>query len=420
MRHSLSAAGAFALIGVLTTTGTAHAQDEDFFVRDKYQAVTARSQGEYDPIRIQSGGFEIAPEVRFNTGFTDNLFATGQNEVDDYFVGVIPNIRFNSTWSRHSLSFGGTLDHVEYGDVDSESRTNLLLNANGGLEVSSAISLYGNFLFDDLTEPRSNVSSVQNAAEPVEYTRAGGEIGASYQAGRLRVNGGVGLLSADFDDVELSGGLIQDQDFRDNDTLTTVLRIAYAIERDWAVFAEVNRSEASYDQPGVFSSVTRDFTDTSLRAGVDFELQALIRGDIGVGVFQSEFDEPTFADVDGLSVDANMQWFVTQLTTLSFSAGRSIIDPGLVQTSGAVRTNVSARADHELMRNVLVTGELGFTNFEFENFARSDDRWSLRTSAIWKLNRNLWLDGSYQLTDQSSTVQDFTENRLLFGLRLFP
>lgn len=420
MKHSFSAAGAFALIGVLATSGPAHAQGEDFFVRDKYQAVTARSQSEYDPIRIRSGGFEISPEVRFNAGFTDNLFATDQNQVDDFFVGIIPSIDFNSTWSRHALGFGGRIDHIEYGDVDSESRTNLMLNANGGLDVTSEFTLFGNFLFDDLTEPRSNVSSVQNASEPVEYTRAGGEVGANYQAGRLRVNAGVGLVSTDYDDVELDTGLIQDQDFRDNDTLSAKLRVAYAVQRDWAVFTEVNRREAEYDPPSVFSSITRDFTDTSVRAGLDFELQALIRGDVGIGYFQSEFDEPTFPDVDGLSVDANMQWFITQLTTLNFSAGRSIFDPGLVQTSGAVRTNVSARADHELRRNILVSGEVAFTNFEFENFARSDDRWSLRTSATWKVNRNLWLDGSYRLTDQSSTVQDFTENRLLFGLRIFP
>lgn len=421
MKHSYSIVSALALVGVLGVTSTASAQgSEDFFVRNKYQAVTARAQPEYDPIRIQSGAFEISPEVAFRTGFTDNLFASGTNEVDDIFVGVVPSINFNSTWSRNSLSFGGTIDHIEYNDVDSESRTNLMLRSSGGLDVTSDFNLYANVLFDDMVEPRSNIASLQNASEPVEFTRAGGEVGASYQAGRIRVNGGVAFSTADYDDVELDNGLIQDQDFRDNDTVRTNLRAAYAVQRDWAIFAEVNHSETEYDPPGVFSSVVRDFSDTSVRVGLDFELQALLRGDIGIGAFQSEFDEPTFSDVEGVSVDATMQWFVTQLTTMSFGAGRQTIDPGLVQTSGAVRTNVSARADHELRRNIIVSGEARFTNFEFENIDRSDDRWSLRAAATWKMNRNLWIDGSYQLTDQTSNVQDFTENRLLFGLRIFP
>ena len=60
------------------------------------------------------------------------------------------------------------------------------------------------------------------------------------------------------------------------------------------------------------------------------------------------------------------------------------------------------------------------TQFEFENFARSDDRWNFRASTTWKVNRNLWVDGSYELTDQTSDVQDFSENRFLVGLRIFP
>ncbi len=420
MKKSFSQLSAVALVGILASAGTAYAQGEDYFVRDKYQAVTERSQPEYDPIRLQANGFEISPEVAFRTGFTDNLFATNTNEIDDIFVGIIPSINFNSTWSRHSLSFGGTVDHIEYNDVDSESRTNINLRANAGLDVSSQFNIFGGVIFDDLTEPRSNIASLQNALEPVEYTRTGAELGASYEAGRLRVNGGVGFVTADFDDVELDSGLIQDQDFRDSDDVFTNLRVAFAVERDWAVFAELNHNETSFDQPNVFNTTIRDFTDTSLRGGVNFELQSLIRGDIGIGYFQSEFDEPTFSDVDGLSVDANLQWFVTQLTTINFAAGREIIDPGLVQTSGAVRTNASVRADHELRRNILVSGEVRYTQFEFENFARSDDRWNFRASTTWKVNRNLWVDGSYELTDQTSDVQDFSENRFLVGLRIFP
>ena len=110
----------------------------------------------------------------------------------------------------------------------------------------------------------------------------------------------------------------------------------------------------------------------------------------------------------------------SQLTTISLGAGRIVIDPGLVQSNAAIRTNVSARADHELRRNWVISGEARFTNFDFQNIDRNDDRWNLRAATTWKLNRNIWVNGSYQLTDQSSNVQDFTENRVLIGLRIFP
>jgi uncharacterized protein (PEP-CTERM system associated) len=154
--------------------------------------------------------------------------------------------------------------------------------------------------------------------------------------------------------------------------------------------------------------------------GTDFELASLLRGDIGVGYLQSEYDDPSFTDVDGLSIDGNLQWFVSQLTTISAAARRSVIDPGLATTSAAIDSGVSVRADHELRRNVIINGQVRFTNFDFENIDRDDDRYSVGAGATWKLNPNIWIDGSYEYTDQSSNVQDFSENRFLIGFRIFP
>lgn len=407
-----------AALSVALGTGNAVAQEEDFFVRDKYESVTSRSQPEFDPVEVRSGSFLLRPELGLSAGSTTNLFATGQNEIDDVYVGIQPSLSINSDWGRNAIGFRASVDHREYSDTSSESRTNYRLGANGRVDVSSALSLNGQIGYDDLTEARSNIASLQNAAEPVEFTRTGGSIGGEYQSGRLRVGGGIGLNTFDYDDVNVNGlPLPQDQDFRDRDVMRTNLRVSYAVERDWAVFGEVIRSEAEYDQTG---TVSRDSTDTTVRVGTDFELKSLIRGDIGVGMFSSDFDDPTIGEVEGFSVNGNLQWFVTQLTTVSFGAGREVIDPGLIQTNAAVRTNAGVRADHELRRNLIVSGEANFTQFDFENLNREDDRWDVRATATWKLNRNVWLNGAIELTDQSSSVQDFTDNRLLFGLRIFP
>lgn len=421
MQETLLKISSLGALCVAVGAGSAFAQaDEDFFIRNKYEAVTDRAQPEFDPLPIRTDGFEISPEASFSAGATSNLFATGEDEVDDYFLGVTPSISLRSTWSRHALGLRGRIDHREYGDTSSESRTNLTFGADGRIDIGREVNVFGAFQAEDLTEPRSNIASVQNASEPVEYTRIGGEAGIQYQTGRLRIRGAAGLETFDYDDVALDDGLIQDQDFRDRDVTSLVVRTSYAVERDWAVFAEVDHSESDYGGPNIFTALDRDFASTSLRVGTDFELRNLIRGDIGIGAFQSDYEDATIDDVSGLSVDGRLQWFASQLTTLSFGAGRGVIDPGLALSNAAVQTNVSARADHELRRNVIVSGEARFTNFDFENVDRNDDRWNLRAAATWKVNPNLWIDGSYELTDQSSNVQDFSENRLLVGLRIFP
>ena len=413
--------GALLALSFALGTGTVAAQEgEDFFIRDKYEAVTERVQEEFDPLPVRVGAFEARPEVGFTAGFTDNLFASGANEIDDTFVGFVPSVDLTSTWSRHALGFNATLDHIEYTDVDSESRTNLLLGTDARIDASQTVALFGSFEVADLTEPRSNIASLQNASEPVDFSRIGGQAGIQYESGRIKARGAFGLVTLDYDDIELSDGLIQDQDFRDRDETRIEGRLSYAVERDWALFAEAIYAENDYDPPNIFNAFNRDSQGTTVRVGSDFELTSLLRGDIGVGYQQYEYDDPSFETVDGVSVAGNLQWFVTQLTTLSGGAQRNVIDPGLVLSNAAIETTVSARADHELRRNLILTGETQFTNFDFENINRDDDRFTARVGATWKINPNIWLDGSYELTDQSSNVQDFSENRVLFGLRIFP
>ena len=419
-KYSITASALFALCASVATPIASAQGDEDFFVRNKYEAVTDRSQPEFDPRPIDIGGFEARPELGFSAGFTSNLFALSENEIDDTFVGFRPQVSLDSKWGRHALGFAAIVDHLEYSDVASESRTNLRLQSNARVDASSAVSLFGGLRFDDLTEPRSNIASVQGADEPVEYTRIGGEAGFRYESGRLRVRGAVGIETSDYDDIELSNGLIQDQDFRDRDVTTFNSRVSYAVERDWAFFAEAIHSESDYDSPNIFNAFNRDYSSSIVRVGTDFELTSLLRGDIGVGYLSNEYDDPLFVDVDGVSVDGSVQWFVSQLTTVGAAARRSVIDPGLVTTSAAVDTGVSVRADHELRRNVIINGVVRFTNFDFENIDRNDDRYSIGAGATWKLNPNIWIDGSYEYTDQSSNVQDFSENRILFGFRIFP
>ncbi|MEM9178110.1 MAG: outer membrane beta-barrel protein [Pseudomonadota bacterium] len=420
MKPNMIRMASLAVSVIALGSGTVVAQEEDFFIRNKYEAVTDRAQPEFDPLPIKFGVFDAKTELGFSGGYTSNLFATDQNETSDTFVGFAPQAELDSTWSRHALGFNAVVDHLEYFDIGSESRTNISLLADGRLDATDELSFFAAAQAEDLTEPRSNIASLQDAAEPVEFSSVGGEIGAQYEAGRIKVRGAVGLRTFDFDDIELQNGLIQDQDFRDRDETTVSARVSYAVQRDWALFVEAVRDENDYDPPNIFNAFNRDSQGTIVRAGTDFELRSLIRGDIGIGYQQYEYDDPSFADVDGLSLLANAQWFVTQLTTISGSAQRSVIDPGLAATNAAVQSSVNVRADHEYQRNVILTGEAGFTNFDFENFDRNDDRITVKAGAIWKMNRNIWIDGSFELTDQSSNVQSFTENRLLLGLRIFP
>ncbi|MEM5516233.1 outer membrane beta-barrel protein [Henriciella sp. AS95] len=408
------------LAGVAAVSAGYASAQASFYERNRYVSVTERAQPEYDSVPIRLGAFEARPAVYVGAGYRTNLFASSTNETEDSYLLLRPTVNLQSTWSRHSLAVSLSSETTEYNDTSSESSTDLRGRISGRVDASSTASLVGNVIAENIHEPRSSVASNPAAVEPVEYSRLGGEVGADYVAGRVKIRGRLSSESFDYEDVRLNAGPMLDQDFRDRDETSANVRVAYAPQRDWAVFVEGIVTERDYDAPVAPSTLNRDSQDTVIRVGSDFELPFLVRGDVAVGYFQTEFDDSAFGDIDGLSVAANASWFVTQLTTVTGSASRSVVDPGLQTAAGATQTDVSVRVDHELRRNWLINATLGMSDYDYENINRTDERIRVRLGTEWKLNRNASLNASYDYFDQDSNQQPFSENRVLVGVTLRP
>lgn len=414
--HIVTAAAATALTA---SAFTADAQDS-FFERNRYTAVADRAQPEYDPVPVRLGAAEARARLRTGVGYRTNLFASTTNETSDAFAVIAPSVDVNTTWSRHEIGVSAFAEHTEYQDTSSESATDYGARAFGRLDATGDLSLVGAVRGDHTNEPRSAAASDPSALEPVEVDRIGGEAGADYENGRIRLRGRLSADSYDYQDSPLAGGAVLDQDFRDRDELGGSLRVSYAPQRDWAVFAEGIVTDRSYDNPATPALQSRDSQGRTLRVGTNFELPILVRGDIAVGYHQFEYDDPTIDEVNGLSVQGNANWFVTQLTTISASATRGVIDPGLQGSASATQTALGVTVDHELRRNWLIDAGVDVSNYDFEDINREDDRYDLHVGTLWKVNRNVALRLAYRYTDQDSNQRSFTDNRVTASLTLTP
>jgi hypothetical protein len=77
-------------------------------------------------------------------------------------------------------------------------------------------------------------------------------------------------------------------------------------------------------------------------------------------------------------------------------------DSGIPGSSGYLSTNVAAQVDHELMRNLIVTGQISSGQDEYEGIDREDDRLTAGVSATYLINRRAGLTVGYSHFDQSS------------------
>ncbi|MEQ8405938.1 MAG: outer membrane beta-barrel protein [Oceanicaulis sp.] len=398
-----------------------HGQAEQFFARDRNVAVLERPRPEYDAPGVRSGAFIYRPSIELGLEYDDNIFATGAGEESDFIATLRPQINVESTWSRHEFTADAMVERRQYFDFSDESVWNATAGAAGRADIQRGFTVSAGGRYSKLTEDRSAAGLTSIAAEPIRYD-AGAVFGElARESGRFRLTGRINLDTYDFDDAPLIGGGVGDQDFRDRDELAFTARADYAVTPDTALFARAVFNERDYDLAPPAVTFERGSSGYTFDAGADFDIGGVARGELALGYTEQDYDSAAFPDVDGLSVNAQVEWFPTQLTTVTLQGERSIRDSAIVNSGAFVATRASAQVDHELLRNLVITGRVNLGEDDYEGVDRTDDRFEVMASATYLANRNVGVRASLSRLDENSSGAaarpDFTENRFVVSLQ---
>jgi hypothetical protein len=412
-----------ALAGAVAPAAMAQSSKDNQFFRHRFIAVTERAQPEYDPQPLHAGAFLINSSLAVGAAYNDNIYAQ-KNKTGDTILNLTPRVNVKSNWSSNEVNAGVLVDYRKYLDNDSESVTDYSGHVGGRLDVTRDFSVGGTATAGRLSESRYAPSAIGNAAEPVRYDQYGGLVNANYHVNRILLAGDVSVTKADYDNVALVGGGVLNQNFRDATTTDYGGRASYAVSPDVAVFLQARHTDVNYR---VSSVPDRDSTRNFYQVGTNFELAAPFRGDIAVGYLDSK--KASGGSFSGLAVDGNVQWFPTEITTVTLNARRTVFDPGLLTSSIAFDTSVGVRVDHELRRNIVLFGNLGYDKLDYKDIDRKDDITTFGAGVDYKLNRRAWFEFAYTLRDQDTKGASgplnplgpvFTQNIVSATLRLFP
>ncbi|MDB5457587.1 MAG: hypothetical protein JWP92_3172, partial [Caulobacter sp.] len=227
-------------------------------------------------------------------------------------------------------------------------------------------------------------------------------------------------------------GRLLTQDFRDRNEVVYGGRGEYALSPDTAFFVSVLGNDKSYDTlspaPPISAAdpvphaVNRDSKGYNVALGANFDLTQVARGEIQFGYMNQSYDDRYFKDVNGLSALGRVEWFPTQLTTVTFAGSRSIEETPAIGSSGYISNNISAGLDHELLRNVLLSAQGSYGKDDYENVDRTDKRTGAKASAAYLLNRRVGLFLTYTYLKQKSSGaasgSSFTDNKLAASVAL--
>ncbi|MDN5869433.1 MAG: outer membrane beta-barrel protein [Nitrococcus sp.] len=413
------AAGVFFWLMVMGSAATGQEVPPDVGAAD-------RPRPEYDPIGIRTGAFFIYPAITIGSSYTDNLLAREENTISDYALGVAPELRVESDWARHSLEALVYSESAFYANTSRMNYTNWGAEGQGRLDVLSSTSIEAGAAYDKRSQRPGNINTAQATKHRIVYDVASGQIGIQQTLNRLDFLLQGQIQNVDFDDAELQGGGVLDQDFRDRTEMEGLFQTTYAISPGYGAFIEVTVNRRNYAlSPGDPDFVPgedfdRDSHGYRLETGLAFELTNLLYGHIGVGYINQNYQDPAFADVSAPSFGADLLWNVTTLTSIRFTGTRQANDSTSPNSGARLMTEVGLGVDHELLRNLIVTLDGGYRNQKFTGTGRSDNYYQMEGGVRYLFSPTMTFEAGYQFRSRSSTrnVQEYSQNVVEVGMTL--
>jgi hypothetical protein len=409
----------------------AHAQSDsllipaslpDDFDRGGNVSVAERPRPDYDPLGIPVGSLTVFPSVQAGVGYSDNVFLTDDDQRGDVYAYVAPSVRAISDWSRHAVQLRASAQLRRFAEETLRNETTYSLGALGRYDLGTAYSVTGEAQYAKLFESPLSGEIDADGTALSRYRRALFALRGEYHVGQVRAIAAVDHTTLDFQPIRFPNGTTRSQQDRDRTIDRVTGQLQYALTPSAAVYGQVSYGETDYWRalsPGV---PNRDSHGVRVLGGLNLDLAGFLRGIIGVGYVWRNYEANRYRDVDGLSVEAKLEYFLSPLTTFTLSGRRVIEDSSLGASEAFFDNRLSLRADHELLRNLILNAQVDYAHQDYIGSSRNSDVYRFSGGARYFSSNRLGLD--FQLsyggreTGGTGLRQPFNEFRVQAGIVL--
>lgn len=390
--------------------------------RGRNEAVMDRPRPEFDARTLRAGALEIRPTLDVVAESNSNVFAAERNEESDTVISLRPRLDANTTWSRHQLGFTASADAYRYNDFDTEDRTNWFVQGRARLDVRRGTQVYARAGLDEFSIDRTAFDVVAGAREPIQARTAELAIGGRSALGRVRLGVEVRQRDFDFDNGVTATGVVIPQNQRDRSERELLVRSEFGLSPDTAIVGQAIFNERDYDRQPPSVATNRDSDGYEALVGFNTDVSKLARGELTIGYAKQDYQDRGVGQIEGFATRGRLEWFPTQLTTVTLNARRNIEEVEVGRVASALVGAVGVRVDHELRRNVILSAGLEGSQADFKGLDRNDDRIAATVGAMYLINRNAELRAGYEFVNNKSDGRDrdrdFDRGLFSLGLRL--
>jgi hypothetical protein len=377
------------------------------------QSVLQHPRPDFDPVPITLGGFELFPSAEMGAYYDSNIYAQSDNTKSDEIIGLRPAVSAFSNWNRHSIAATAFGDLNFYTHKTDENYADFVSSVEGRYDIMAQTWIASRFGYQHLAEPRSSPDAV-NGINPTTFNVANGGLTAYRGLGKLKITGNYDLRRYFYNDTPSTTGMI-DQSQRDRTEQKVGPRISYDLTENLKPYVQANYNVRTYDNNHTHQSDGYDAV-----AGATADFGGITSADVYVGWMSQDYENFLYDNTNsGIKFGGRLEWNVTGMTTVVLETSRTIEETTGTDFNSYKATGGSATVTHELLRNVLLEADLGFTRYDFNGLGeRQDDNILAGGGARWLINRYLYSDFIYNWSNRSSDASGSDYSRHLVTLRL--
>ena len=242
------------------------------------------------------------------------------NRQSDVALRVLPSVRLESNWARHSVNAEVSGVRSYYKEFESENEESLNAQLRGRLDITKRTTLEAGVSYDLTQEDRTSLDTPAGATERTDVTALEGFIEGNHRFNRLSVRLRGTVTRNDYGEVALQSGGVESNDDRDNVERVGTLRLAYEVSPRLSIFTDGELSRRDFSQAVDDDGFRRDAKGYLVAVGAEFELGPKLRGTVRVGYSHEDLEDSALADIDGIVYDASLVYRPSVLTTLTLTA----------------------------------------------------------------------------------------------------
>ncbi|MEL6373830.1 MAG: outer membrane beta-barrel protein [Pseudomonadota bacterium] len=376
----------------------------------------------YQPLGIRMGSFLLFPELEVGMRSTNNLFnAPSGSRQSDIAGELIPSMRIVSDWNVHAVelranglfTFQNEFPDENERDYGIESRTRIDFTRRTNLETLSSLQV--------TREGRGSDDDPGANAARATITTAALAAALNHRFNRLSLQFRGSYAAIVFGEGEAANGNVITNDDRSYTVPAGGLRASWEFKPNLSIFGEAVFNQRRYNQAAQSDNILRDSFGQRWRVGVSFGTTSeILRGDVALGYALQDADAAQLRDIKGLTLDANLAWRLSPLTTMLFTANADTSETTTANTLGALTQTVGLEYRHSFRRNLIGAMRWSFTQGDFAGIALRERTLVYGLGLEYFINRNAAIIGQFDHTEffSNEAGADYTRDEISIRLRL--